>query len=443
MSAPLHIADDGPRMPSDLEAERVLIGAVLVSPDAAGVAVSMGLKPEHFWSELHGRIWDRCASVFARTGALDEHELQAEMRKFGDFNRPGMDVAFIECLKRKGFDWNVRPYTQRQLEGARQRRIIMAAQDVAAEGMKLGVSVDDLAAFADRQMRAALLDGHRMALPTGRECADEAWTPDRPDRTMTTGLAALDALNGGIPRGEPTLIGGRPGMGKSSLAVGIVAHGMMLAEPRKQLVISAEMRRQKFMRLLIAQLVDVEVSLAVWALDNWDSVSGGLRQKLSDVRDRLNYSSFSCTGGESLTVRDIVAMAHEFESRFGTPDVIVIDHWQCLEHPGGRGERKDSAEGYSSKQCRQLSLDMDCALIVLSQLLKSADGKRPGQGDIRECDALNADAGAVLFPWRPNRPQKGQRGAPSEAAEVLIEKFREGDTGAVDVTWEGKKRRYV
>lgn len=441
MSAAVHIAS-GPSMPSDMEAERALIGAVLASPDAAGVAVAMGLKPEHFWSELHGRVWERCAAVFARVGVLDEHELQAEMRKHGDFNRPGMDVAFMAALDRKGFGWNVRTYAQRQLEGARQRRIIMAAQDVAAEGMKLGVTADDLAMFAERQLRAALMGGRRLTLASGQECADDAWTPDAVGRLLTTGLGPLDEFTGGIPRGEPTVIGGRPGMGKSSVAVGFVAHGLNLDEPRKQLVISAEMRRKKFMRLLVAQMADLDVSLVVWALDNWGDVAGPLRQTLSDVRDRLNYAAFSCDGSASPTAAEIVGMAHEFASKHGAPDLIVIDHWQCLSHPGSKGDRKDVAESESSRQCRQLAKEMDCGLVILSQLLKSSTG-RPGQSDIRECDALNQDAGAVMFPYRPNRPQKGERGMGAEKAEVIVDKFRDGETGAVDVTWEGKKRRYV
>lgn len=443
MNAGIHLADADGKLPSDLESERTLIGAILASPDAAGVALSLGLKPEHFCSELHGLIWKRCAALFERVGSLDEHELNAELRTHSDFDRPGMIAAVKAAIDRVGFAWNVPAYTQRQLESARLRRIIMAAQDVAAEGMRLGASADDLAMFADRTMRAAMLGGRRLALASAQECADEAWLPDAADRVLTTGLGPLDRLTGGIPRGEPTVIGGRPGMGKSSLAVGFVCHGLMIPEPRRQFVVSAEMRRQKFMRLLIAQMADVEVSLAVWALDNWSQVTDSLRKKLGDVRDRLNCCDFSCDGSASPTAAEIVGMAHEFASRFGAPDVIVIDHWQCLSHPGARGERKDSAEGESSRQFRQLAKEMDCGLIILSQLLKSANGRRPDQGDIRECDALNHDAGAVLFPWRPNRPKKGQALKPSEKAELVVDKFRDGETGAVDVTWEGKKRRYV
>lgn len=446
MSANVYQLRESAGLPASVDAELEVLSAVLVEPTVIARAVNTGIASADFYLERHALLWDAMLALYKSVGIVDEVLLVQALRDAGVWDRFGGAMELSRLLDRAGSSAHLEHYAQIVRDKADVRRIITAGQNIAAAGLTVGVDPGDLYAQAEREMAAVRRGGVSIDDSLASAALGDAFARDVRPSTIPTGIASLDGMIAGLPRGEPTVIGGRPGMGKSSLMLSIIAHHLRLDVPPRVVLFSIEMRRKKVLRILTALVAGVDVSHLIWALNAARPEATPNWSKIKEARERIENAPLWIFEGGAPTADHIVRVCHAIAAKHGSLDIVGIDYWQRMKHEGGSGERKDVAEGRSSGKLCAMSMDLDCAVIELTQLNKAADGQRPSQGAVRECDALNADAGLALFPWRPNRPATGQyleSPEVGEAAEIVIDKCRDGEPGVAQVKWHGGMRRYV
>lgn len=260
---------------------------------------------------------------------------------------------------------------------------------------------------------------------------------------ILTGIKTLDGAIGGVPRGLPTIIGGRPGMGKSALGLQIALKAMLSGIPAY--IVSAEMTQEQCCHRFMSMLSDVPYRIIRELVEDDDKAdpvdASGLRYRtrIAAAADELSRLPFVLSDKARPTIADIRRSIHQSVRRkmIEQPGVILVDYFQVLNHREKGSDSRIWAQRQSSDELRQLAKEMDSAVIILSQLNRAVEGraeKLPQGSDLRDCDALLEHAGLAMGPFRPYVYDSAK---PPEEASLRVFKCREGPTGLHNLTWDG------
>lgn len=259
---------------------------------------------------------------------------------------------------------------------------------------------------------------------------------------MLTGIPDLDYCTGGLFDGEMTVIAARPSVGKTALGLYIAIK--LAKEGRKVHFVSREMSVNAIgMRLLsMASGIDTGRIKA-------GKISDAQWQRLGLAMGAYNTSDL-IIDTESKTPSDIKAVAKEIQAKGGL-DLVIIDYLQILTPDGKHNTREQEVAGIS-RSLKNLSLDINKPVIVLAQLNRNAENKRPTLADLRESGAIEADADNVWFLHYPSENQLSDEQKDKfitckknncEYMEIIIGKHRNGPVGMIDVMFNPGKMRFI
>lgn len=259
---------------------------------------------------------------------------------------------------------------------------------------------------------------------------------------MLTGIPDLDYCTGGLFDGEMTVIAARPSVGKTALGLYIALK--LAKEGRKVHFVSREMSSNAIgMRILsMASGIDTGRIKA-------GKISDTQWEKLGRAMGAYSTSDL-IIDTESKTPSDIKAVAKEIQAKDGL-DLVVIDYLQILT-PDGKHNTREQEVASISRSLKNLSLDLNKPVIVLAQLNRNAENKRPSLADLRESGAIEADADNVWFLHYPSENQLSSEQKDKfvvckknncEYMEIIIGKHRNGPVGMIDVMFNPGKMRFI
>ena len=264
----------------------------------------------------------------------------------------------------------------------------------------------------------------------------------RDNDLMLTGIPDLDYCTGGLFDGEMTVIAARPSVGKTALGLFIAIK--LAREGRKVHFVSREMSSNAIgMRILsMASGIDTgRIKAGKITEEQWQKIARALGA----------YSTSNLiVDTDSKTPSDIKAVAKELQAKDGL-DLVIIDYLQILT-PDGRHNTREQEVASISRSLKNLSLDINKPVIVLAQLNRNAENKRPTLADLRESGAIEADADNVWFLHYPTENQlydnqKNKfmvcKNNNYEYMEIIIGKHRNGPVGMIDVIFDPGKMRFI
>jgi len=264
----------------------------------------------------------------------------------------------------------------------------------------------------------------------------------RDNDLMLTGIPDLDYCTGGLFDGEMTVIAARPSVGKTALGLFIAIK--LAREGRKVHFVSREMSSNAIgMRILsMASGIDTgRIKAGKITEEQWQKIARALGA----------YSTSNLiVDTDSKTPSDIKAVAKELQAKDGL-DLVIIDYLQILT-PDGRHNTREQEVASISRSLKNLSLDINKPVIVLAQLNRNAENKRPTLADLRESGAIEADADNVWFLHYPSENQlydnqKNKfmvcKNNNYEYMEIIIGKHRNGPVGMIDVIFDPGKMRFI
>ena len=419
--------------PHSAEAEESVLGAVLMSPEAANVALEM-LRVEDFYRPAHQAIFQAISELFNSTQPIDAVTVTEELRRHKALDRVG-GVGFLTGLiDSVPTASNVDYYAKIVEEHALRRRLIRAAGDIGSLAGAMDQPIIDVldeseqVVFSVSERRVgdglAPIDG---LLGPAIEHAEELNRRGLDVTGTPTGFRDLDRLLSGLHGTNLLILASRPGMGKTSLALNIAQHVSIQDVPVA--VFSLEMSREEIVtRLLCAQ----------GRIDSQRLRSGRLSEadfsKLSNAASVLYKKPIYVDDSPGLTVTEIRAKARRMRRRPGL-GLIIVDYLQLMQGSGGENRQQEIAQ--ISRSLKNLARELSVPIIALSQLnrsLESREEKRPRLGDLRESGALEQDADVVMFIYRHEyyHPEAQET---KGMAEVNIAKHRQGAVGRVDMTF--------
>jgi len=426
----------GPKPPPENpEAEASLLGAILIDPHVYEEVVRGRVAPASLSRENHRVVLAAIERVAERGEALGFQALQAELVARHELEEVGGAQFLVGLMQNVPTVAHAESYAAIVERTALLRRLIQTANDIA----HLALTREDAeSAVTDAQeLLFAVSESnlHRDVVPLElalRRFAEQisARTDDqRPG--VPTGFATLDTKTGGLQPSDLVIVGGRPGLGKTSFALNVVWHAGVIAR-KTCAVFSLEMTELQVVQRLISMTAEI---------DGNRMRRGRLSQPefiaISEASSQLQRAPIFIEESTRLTVTDILAKSRRLQADRGL-DLVVVDYLQLIE--GARGEDNRVQEvAIITRALKAIARELEVPVIALSQLSRQIEtrGTEPMLSDLRESGAIEADADLVLFLWQKDRKDRDE-----SVVRLKLAKHRNGPTGDFDLHFQSELTRF-
>jgi len=420
--------------PQDIEAERSVLGGMLLSAKAVDECQEI-LHGDDFYRPAHESVFAAIGALVGRGEPADAITVVDELRRRGELTRIGGAPYIHTLISTTPTSSNAAYHARIVRDVAVLRRIIEACvRAYAAQVGEASEVVETVRAEIDQASRAtATIRLVEDDIEATIDEIDKGLPPAAP-----TPWADLNDLIEGWAPSTLTIVGARPGVGKTLLllqaAIALAGHGYVAYH-------SLEMSRAQLNLRLLSQLAGVSYArMRRRSLSerDWDRISAA-RVRVPDLR-----LSVDDRGG--VQVLDIRSHARTL-ARKGPLAAVFVDYMQLVST--ARGDRRNRQEQIAdwSRQLKLLSMELDVPVIVASQLNRNPEArtdKRPSMADLRESGALEQDADLVLLLHVDEDDRhgtdQGQDAAP-DPMDVHVAKNRYGATGHVVLMREGALAR--
>lgn len=419
--------------PHSVEAEEAVIGALLLDNAAFETLAGM-LKPGDFYAP------DR-AAMFGTIARLIGDGKVADILTVHDAG--GHELAYLNgCARSVPSARNVLQYARIVRERAVERGLVVAGDELASSAWDGSRSVEQR---IDAAMAAltALAGVRAQREPVALHDALVDWIDrlsaeaDGNTKVLQTGIAALDRLlNGGLREGELIVIGARPKMGKTALALTLARN---MAHRYGALVLSQEMPVSQLIARDVAAMGQVQLSdlrdPARLSEDGW--------ARVSEAVDRMRDRRLMLDDQRALTLADVRRKVMQAKRRQAV-DVVVIDFLQLMAGADGEGENRNQELDRISNGLKAMAGEFGCAVVLLSQLSREADKRRgpPVMTDLRDSGAIEAAADVIALLYREFAHPLGDHTEEWRNHAQLEIVQRNGAPGSVDLRWSGEYQQF-
>ena len=431
-------------LPNNLEAERSILGAILLDNHALNAAIEK-IRSEDFFLSQHRQIFERMIQLGEKQQAIDVVTLMEDLSRRGELEAAG-GIAYLSQLA-DGLPrvTNVEHYARIVKEKAVLRSLIFSASAIQEQALAAGDDADVILdraesvifQLAEDRVKVGLI-GVKELVRDNYERLEKIFSEGRRITGLATGYPGLDNETAGLQPSELIILAARPSMGKTALALNISENvALRLREPVA--VFSLEMSKESLLLRLLASEARVDAHkfrTGHMGRDDWGKVTGALTN-LADAPLWIDDSASS-------TVMEIGAKARRLKRDRGL-SLLVVDYLQLVvpTHTG-RGSNRQEEVSSISRGLKGLAKELKVPVLVLSQLTRAPerDDRKPQLSDLRESGAIEQDADVVLFINRPNFYKTDLPEEDRAKAELIIAKQRNGPTGSMNFVFLARHTRF-
>ena len=436
--------------PQAIEAEQSVLGAMMLSKDAIADVIER-IRPGDFYRPAHQQIYDAVIDLYTRGEPADAVTVSAELTRVGQLNRIGGAPYLHTLISMVPTAANAGYYAAIVADRATLRRLVTAGTRIVQMGYDASSgSGEDLDGTIDDVVDRAQVEIYDV---TERRTAEDyvhigsllEGTLDEIERIsanggigtgIPTGFQQLDEITNGLHPGQMVTVAGRPGSGKSTIALDF-ARSAAVKHKKPTAIFSLEMGKiEIMMRLFSAEAGVALQSMRSGHMSDQDWTR--LARRSSELAEAPLYIDDS----PNLTMMEIRAKARRLKQRQDL-QLIVIDYLQLMTS-GKRVESRQQEVSEFSRAVKLLAKELEVPVVVLSQLNRSSEqrtDKKPMLSDLRESGSIEQDSDMVLLVHRPDlyEPETERAGE----ADLIIAKHRNGPTATIAVAFQGRYSRFA
>ncbi len=427
--------------PHDLDAERAVIGAMLVSEAAVSVVGEM-LAAEDFYSETHRVLYGSMMRLYSRGEPIDQLTLTNELRSVGEFDRIGGRQYVFRLVESVPTAANASRYAEIVRGKSLLRAVIDAGdriqQQAFAEPEDVSTALDAaeqlIYGVSNRQLKEHLAPVSELA-PSALEMIQRLYEQEGEVTGVETGFEDLDRLTTGFHKSDLVILAARPAMGKTAMALNALWHaakdkGLPVA------IFSLEMSKEQLVQRLISQTTRIrtqDLRSGNVKAEDWPKLVRGVAE--------VAKAPIWIDDSAGITLMEMRAKVRRLASRLNAQgeaplSLVVIDYLQLMVGQGNRSENRQQEISEISRGLKVLARDLDVPVLAIAQLSRAVEArhdKRPMLSDLRDSGAIEQDADMVMFLYRDEyyNPDSDDKGI----AEVIVGKHRNGPTGKVQLAW--------
>ena len=455
--------------PHDLDAEAAVLSAVMIDPAALDKVLEF-LKPDHFYSEAHRRIFEACIELRQKSQPVDVVQVGTWLKDRDRIAQIGGMAYLTEVLNSAPAIANVAAYGQTIREKFRVRQLIVTCQRVAAQGYidygeaqifidSAEQSIYEIARTPESSSVEKLITVMKKSF---KQLQDASLRGDK-ITGIPSGFHRYDKLTAGLHDGDLSIVAARPGMGKTSFVLNLAVN---VASPRGResasdpnnrweeaglgvVVFSLEMPREQIAnRLVCAEgKVDVgKVRQGYLGAEDW--------KRLTQSASYLGRLPIWIDDSSSLSILELRAKVRRLQAEYDRTDdqgvkkqrigCVIVDYLQLMKGRDGAQSREQEISEIS-RGLKGLAKELKLPVIALSQLNRAVEtrsdkSKRPQISDLRESGAIEQDADNIVFIYRDEYYNK--ESTERNVAELIIAKQRNGPTGTAKVRFDKEYTRF-
>jgi replicative DNA helicase len=429
-------------LPNNLDAERSVLGAILLDNNALNTAIE-NLRAEDFFLDQHRRVFTQMIALGEAQQAIDLITLTEELHRRGDLEASGGAPYLASLADGMPKVSNVEHYARIVKEKAMLRNLIHTTHNIqqrAFEGedgadMILDNAESSIFLLAEDRVKAGLIPVKDI-VRDNFERLEKIFKEGKSITGIPTGYVELDKLTSGLQPSELLILAARPSQGKTALALNL-AENIAIRAGQPVAIFSLEMSKESLLQRLVASVAQIDAhKFRTGHLSRTDWTS------MTDALGTISSAPLWVDDAGSISVLEIGAKARRLKRDKGL-SLLIVDYLQLITARGRFGNRQEEVASIS-RGLKGLAKELQIPVLVLSQLTRAPerDERGPQLSDLRESGAIEQDADVVMFIYRPHFFKAGASPEEREETELRIAKQRNGPTDNVKFVFRSRLTRF-
>jgi len=428
--------------PHDLEAEKSVLGAVLIDASAMNL-VSEFLKAEHFYTKEHQMIFAAMISLFEAQKPIDVVTLASELKRLGNLKKTGDKIYLTDLINTVPTSAYIEHYgrivkanyTKRMLIQLSSRMVERAFDDRGDVNKILDEAEVDIFALAQTHLHRDFIELKEI-LTDSYDRLNEFMKDGKKYRGVATSYPDLDNKLAGLQDSNLLILAARPGVGKTTFALNIALN---VATKEKQPVgfFSLEMSKEELVDRLLVGQADI---------DAWRLKTGKLtaedHTKLTEAMGELSEAPIYIDDTPGISILEMRTKARKLKVEKKLK-LLIVDYLQ-LADSGKRFDSRVQEVSFVSQGLKNLARELKIPIIAISQLSRAVEqrgSKKPQLADLRESGAIEQDADVVMFLYSED-DSDDLLDASKRLVKLYIAKHRNGATGEIDLMFRGDRVKF-
>jgi replicative DNA helicase len=432
--------------PQNLEAEKGVLGSILLDPNVAD-DVAMMLRPEDFYAEANEKLYRHLQTMHEEGSRVDATLLLERLRSAGDIELIGGAAYVAEVLHAVPYASNAVYYAEIVRAKATLRALIHASTEILRDAYEPTLDPRELVSRAEEKVFAVHDERSTDQVTSIQDLLHEAF--DRIDARLEhgagvgvpSGFIDLDNLTGGMHDSEFVVLAARPSMGKTALATNIAEYVAIDAKV-PTLFVSLEMARLELAQRMLCSQGRIDANKF-----RSGRISPDDREKLVQASAKLSMAPLYIDDTPARTVTEIAACARRLKRKQGL-GLVVIDYLQLIQPDDPRDPRQEQVAKMARRLkglARELRLPVLCLAQLNRQTEQGKEGHRPRLSHLRESGAIEQDADVVMFVHREEyyctHEEAVDKGICGQA-DIIVAKQRNGPTDDIKLAWFSQFTRF-
>ena len=427
--------------PHSEEAELAVLGSMLSSKDAVSKSIQW-LTPDVFYKDAHGKIFSAMELLFDKGEPVDTVSVIDLLKKNKELESVGGTYFVTGLVESVPTAAHVERYSKIVMEKALLRRLITLSHSISKEAYDDSQDVADILDTVEQSIFSITQNRLKGGFTQINDIVVDALEKLEIIRAsggsvigVPSGLLDLDDITSGFQDGDLIIIAGRPGMGKTALALSMIRNAALEADVGVGMFSLEMANHQLAMRLLCAEA----------RVDSHFVRTGKLPAKLWKnlglSAGDLEKAPIYLDDSPALTVLELRAKARRLKAEHNI-GMIVVDYLQLMQGPRGVESRQQEIS-VISRSLKALAKELSIPVVALSQLSRAVEqraDRKPQLSDLRESGAIEQDADVVIFLYRPW--VYSQEDEDEGKAEIIVAKQRNGPTGHISASFISKYARF-
>ena len=430
-------------MPHSLEAERSVLGSMLIDPEAVETASEI-VKEEDVYARQNGILFQTMLDMHRKGIAIDPVTLQSKLREKNLPPELYSDELIRDLITTVPTSANIKSYANIVAEKSLLRSMIRANEEIAgncyAENEEMETLLDkaEKRIFEISQKRSAgnFVPISQIVL-NAMDKIEQASRIKGNVTGLSTGFTDLDNRTAGLQPADFILIAARPSMGKTALVLNIADY-MTMRENRCVGIFSLEMSKEQLVNRLLAMQSHVEaqkIRTGDMSESEWEEVI--------ESAGNIGESRLIIDDTPAISVAELRSKCRKYKMEFGL-ELVIIDYLQLMSGSGRSGDSRQQEISDISRSLKALARELNVPVVALSQLSRAVESRpnhRPMLSDLRESGAIEQDADLVMFIYRDDYYNEDSE--KKGIAEIIIAKQRNGPIGTVELSWQPSLTRFA
>ncbi|MEK7130713.1 MAG: replicative DNA helicase [Patescibacteria group bacterium] len=433
--------------PQNIEAEQSALGSLMIDKDAI-IKIADLLRPDDFYKDIHGMIYEAMIDLYTRHEPIDLLSLSSRLDDKKQLETIGGRAYLTEIANIVPTSAHIVHYAEIVQRKATLRRLIQSAGEILSLGYQEDDNVDELLDQSEQKLFAVsqkYLRQNFIPLPTllhdAFERLDSLHRDSSKMRGIPTGFGDIDHKLAGLQKSDLIILAARPSMGKTSLMLDIARQAAVQDKVTVGLF-SLEMSKEQ----LVDRMLSAQANVDLWKLRTGKLKDDGEREefsRLNDAMHTLSEAPIYIDDSAMVNVMEIRTKARRLQSEHGL-GMIVIDYLQLMGgHSNKYKDNRVQEVAEITRSLKGIARELNIPVLALSQLSRAVESrteKIPQLSDLRESGSIEQDADVVMFIYRPEMYDKNTDR--KHIAEIHIAKHRNGPTGTVELFFDAEKASF-